>query len=145
MAEYSTNDSGPHHRWATGTLFDNVKDTLLRVQNRTDSGSGHGWAGAQQLLWNSELSEFVLQAPPYAMNWAVGVIGQRIDGRFSPDETDGIIQNTGRHVKVRSLYLQQLKDRLGEQAVHNITLPAQRSRPIWDDLAAWAGEGRFGR
>ena len=41
---------------------------LLRF---TDSGSGHGWAGAQQMLWNSELEEFVLQAPPFAMNWSV--------------------------------------------------------------------------
>lgn len=143
LAEDSTNDSGPHHRWATGTLFDNVKDDLLRVQNRTDSGSGHGWAGAQQLLWNSVLDEFVLQTPPYAMNWSVGTIGTRIDGSFSPNETDGQIQNTGSHVAVRSLYLQQLEDRLGVAAVENITIPEQRSGQIWDDLSNWAGEGRF--
>ncbi len=143
LAENSTNDSGPHHRWATGTLFDNVKDSLLRVQNRTTSGSGHGWAGAQQLLWNSELDEYVLQTPPFAMNWAVGIVGNRIDGSFSPGEADGMIQNAGSRVAVRSLYLQQLEDRLGVQAVTNITLPAQRSGPIWTELAAWAGEGKF--
>ncbi len=143
LAENSTNDSGPHHRWATGTLFDNVKDSLLRVQNRTSAGSGHGWAGAQQLLWNSELDEYVLQTPPFAMNWAVGVVGQRIDGSFSPDEADGIIESAGNRVAVRSLYLQQLEDRLGTQAVENITVPAQRSGTIWSELAAWAGEGAF--
>ena len=143
LAEDSTNDSGPHHRWATGTLFDNVKDSLLRVQNRTTSGSGHGWAGAQQLLWNSELDEFVLQAPPFAMNWSVGTVGTRIDGSFSPNEVDGIIESTGRRVPVRSLYLQQLEDRLGAAAVENITLPEQRDGPIWDELSAWAGEGKF--
>lgn len=143
LAENSTNDSGPHHRWATGTLFDNVKDNLLRVQNRTDSGSGHGWAGAQQLLWNSVLDEYVLQAPPFAMNWAVGVVGTRIDGSFSPNEADGMIQNAGSHVAVRSLYLQQLEDRLGAQAVANITIPAQRTGVIWNELSNWAGEGKF--
>ena len=143
LAEDSTNDSGPHHRWATGILFDNVKDELLRVQNRTDSGSGHGWAGAQQLLWNSVLDEFVLQAPPFAMNWSVGTIGTRIDGSFSPSEDDGMIQNTGSHVPVRSLYLQQLEDRLGTDAVNNITLQIQREGQIWDDLSDWAGEGKL--
>lgn len=143
LAEDSTNDSGPHHRWATGTLFDNVKDNLLRVQNRTDSGSGHGWAGAQQLLWNSELDEYVLQAPPFAMNWAVGIVGTRIDGNFSPNEADGIMENMGAPVSVRSLYLRQLEDRLGSQAVINITIPQQRSGHIWDELSAWGGEGKF--
>lgn len=143
LAENSTNDSGPHHRWATGTLFDNVKDSLLRVQNRTTAGTGHGWAGAQQLLWNSDLDEYVLQTPPFAMNWAVGVVGTRIDGSFSPDEADGIIESAGTRVAIRSLYLQQLEDRLGAQAVVNITLPAQRSGEIWGALSAWAGEGKF--
>ncbi|MEP0393320.1 MAG: hypothetical protein ABJ205_04530 [Erythrobacter sp.] len=143
LAENSTNDSGPHHRWATGTLYDNVKDSLLRVQNRTNSGSGHGWAGAQQLLWNSELDEYVIQTPSFAMNWAVGIVGERIDGSFSPNEADGMIQNSGSRVAVRSLYLQQLEDRLGVQAVNNITLPIQRTGPIWSELSMWAGEGKF--
>ncbi|MEP4053056.1 MAG: hypothetical protein ABJN22_12510 [Litorimonas sp.] len=143
LAEDSTNDSGPHHRWATGTLFDNVKDSLLRVQNRTDSGSGHGWAGAQQLLYNSDLEEFVLQTPPFAMNWSIGVVGQRIDGSFSPLEADGMIENSDAHILPRSLYLQQLEERAGTSAVEAITLPSQRSGPIWDQLSEWAGEGKF--
>ena len=143
LAENSTNDSGPHHRWATGTLFDNVKDSLLRVQNRTDSGSGHGWAGAQQLLYNSELDEFVLQTPPFAMNWAIGVVGTQIDGSFSPLEADGIIESRSAHILPRSLYLQQLEDRLGASAVDAITLPAQRTGNIWQALSDWAGEGKF--
>ena len=131
------------HRWATGTLFDNVKDSLLRVQNRTDSGSGHGWAGAQQLLYNSDLEEFVLQTPPFAMNWSIGVIGTKIDGSFSPLEADGIIQNSGSHILPRSLYLQQLEERLGASAVEVITLPPQRNGTLWGALSDWAGEGKF--
>ena len=77
------------------------------------------------------------------MNWAVGIIGTRINGNFSPNEPDGIIQSAGTRVAVRSLYLQQLQDRLGTQAVANITIPAQRSGTIWNALSAWAGEGKF--
>ena len=143
LAENSTNDSGPHHRWATGTLYDNVKDSLMRVQNRTDAGTGHGWAGAQQLLYNSEFEEFVLQTPPFAMNWSIGVIGEKIDGSFSPLEADGIIENSDAHIQPRSLYLQQLEERLGPEAVAAITLPQQRNGNIWDELSDWAGEGAF--
>ncbi|TRD11210.1 hypothetical protein FGU71_04650 [Erythrobacter insulae] len=143
LAENSTNDSGPHHRWATGTLYDNVRDSLLRVQNRANSGGGHGWTGAQQMLWNSALEQYVLQAPPRAMNWAIGIKGDRIRGRFSPHERDGIIQSPGSYVTVRSLYLRQLEDRLGPQAVVNITVASQLSGRIWDELSAWRGEGKF--
>jgi hypothetical protein len=43
-------------------------------------------------------------------------------------------------VTPRSLYLQQLRDRLGEQAVINVTTEAQRDGRIWDSLAAGAVE-----
>ncbi len=44
-------DIGPHHRWATGTLYDNVvTDKEINVQDRGNMGSGHGWAGVTQVL-----------------------------------------------------------------------------------------------
>lgn len=140
VAVDSDNDSGPHHRWATGTLFDNTKGYQLRVQNRQDSGSGHGWAGAQQLFWNSEHQEYVLQAPPYAMNWAVGIKGDIVSGQWTNSEAIGMLQSKGQHVPVRSLYLQQLQDRLGEQAVQAVTIEAQRQGVIWPLLINWSGE-----
>ncbi len=143
LAENSTNDSGPHHRWATGTLYDNVSDSLLRVQNRANSGGGHGWAGAQQMIWNSALEEYVLQTPPHAMNWAVGITGGRIIGRFSPQEAIGIIQSQDSYTPVRSLYLKQLEDRLGPQAVRNTAVAAQLNGQIWNELSSWRGEGKF--
>lgn len=51
LAINTLNDDGPHHRWSTGLLFDNIKTGLINVQNRADSGSGHGWTGAQVMLW----------------------------------------------------------------------------------------------
>jgi len=50
------------------------------------------------------------------------------------------MQSVGHVVSPRSLYLQQLQDRLGQQAVINITTAAQRQGRIWDVLAARAGE-----
>lgn len=135
------NDSGPHQRWTVGTLFDNTSDDLIRVQNRTTSGSGHGWAGAQQMLWNGEYDEIVLQAPPGAMNWAVGNTGTRISGSFSPSEPDGIIESAGNKVAPRSLYLQQLEDRLGAAAVNAVTVPTQKTGTLYQDLQDWAGNG----
>ena len=56
-------------------------------------------------------------------------------------EGDGYWESFGTPVLPRSLYLQQLEDRLGEQAVLNITTEEQRARSLWDKLASW--EGRY--
>lgn len=139
----SRNDSGPHHRWATGTLYDNTQGWRLRVQNRKTSGSGHGWAGAQQMLWNTDHDENVIQAPPHAMSWAVGMKGKLIPGQWSPSEANGIMLFKGQEAPVRSLYLQQLEERLGPQAVAAITTPAQRVGTIWAQLKRWQGKGKL--
>lgn len=140
LAVGDSNDSGPHHRWSTGTLYDNTKGYMLRAQNRRYSGTGHGWAGAQQMFWNTEHKIYVVQAPPFAMNWSVGQVGAIAPGKFPPEEPAGIVQSMGQVVTPRSLYLQQLRDRLGEQAVINVTTEEQRDGRIWDSLAAGAGE-----
>ena len=136
-------DSGPHHRWATGTLYDNVRDNYqLYVQNRGASGTGQGWAGAQQVLWNCQSGSIVCEAPKGAMNFAIGCSGTRNNGLWV-DEPDGWWEHQGQPVKPRSLYYKQLEDRLGVAAVENVTMPEQRSGGIWPDLADWAGEYTF--
>ncbi len=141
LAEDSHADDGPHHRWATGLLFDNIDTTQLRVQNRADSGSGHGWAGAQVMFWNGEVSEeFVSDAPPGSMNWVVGLQGPEGDGQWVPEEPAGMQESLGEPVRPRSLYLQQLADRLGEDAVEQVTTEAQREGTIHGELEDWAGE-----
>ncbi|MBA8683054.1 hypothetical protein [Stenotrophomonas tumulicola] len=140
VAVGDSNDSGPHHRWSTGTLYDNTKGYMLRAQNRRYSGTGHGWAGAQQMFWNTEHDIYVVQSPPFAMNWSVGPTHQAALGKFPPEEPAGIVQSVGQVVSPRSLYLQQLRDRLGKQAVINITTAAQREGRIWDSLSSRAGE-----
>lgn len=142
LAEEGHADDGPHHRWATGLLFDNVRTNELRVQNRADSGSGHGWSGAQVMFWNDDVTDtFVSDAPPAAMNWVVGVTGDEGDGQWAPEEPPGIQESLGSPVAPRSLYLQQLADRLGADAVVQVTTEAQRDGRIWDALSDWAGAG----
>ncbi|GAB3738278.1 hypothetical protein [Microlunatus parietis] len=46
------NTSEPHHRWSTGGLFDNV-DARISIMDRAWLGSGHGWAGANYVAWNT--------------------------------------------------------------------------------------------
>ncbi|WP_195759253.1 hypothetical protein [Pedobacter puniceum] len=138
VAVQTFSDIGPHHRWATGVLFDNIYGGQMRVWNRRDMGSGHGWAGAQTMFWNcrSVSSDVVVDSPAGARNWGVGVIGLRFSGT-------GYFESNNVHVQPRSLYLAQLKDRLGDAAVNNITIPAQRMGSISAQLQSWAGEGAF--
>jgi hypothetical protein len=52
VATNERNDSGPHQRHAAGFLYDNV-DAYIRVQNRGESGTGHGITGVWHVLWNT--------------------------------------------------------------------------------------------
>ena len=110
------NISGPHARWATGTLYDNfVGDGPLNVENRLVSGTGHGWAGAQNMLWNAQTASIVVQSPPQHVNWAVGCRAI-VSGTGSFSSGQGYVESTGTFVTPRSLYDQQLCDRLGGAA-----------------------------
>lgn len=139
---YSTDtyaDIGPHHRWATGLLFDNIYGGQIRVQNRGAMGTGHGWSGAQVMFWNnhSYKSDFKVNSAVGSKNWAIGCTGQKQDG------TTGYWENWGTPVTPRSLYMQQLKDRLGEKAVNNTISKEQQKSNIWEMLEAWKGEGKL--
>ena len=66
------------------------------MENRDGSGSGHGWSGAQTLFWNCEAIT-KCHAPHGAMNWAIGVIGEKRLGNMVPEccfGLLGIIRNT---------------------------------------------------
>jgi len=141
-AHRSYTDQGPHHRWSAGSLLDNIRGNYLHVENRRDSGTGHGWAAAQTLFWNSVATGFRVFAPLGAMNWSIGGVGlQQTKGMWSSEEPLGWWESHGKPVDTRSLYLQQLRDRLGDEAVTNITTAAQRDGRTWTQLAAWAGSG----
>ncbi|HET9571695.1 MAG TPA: hypothetical protein VFP20_09845 [Bacteroidales bacterium] len=110
-------DIGPHHRWAVGTLYDHiVTDGSINVQDRGNWGSGHGWAGATQVLWNCTAPKVCLQNPwVSAKNYCIGLKGQVDKGRLSgrPNgEWEGL--NESSLLQPASLYLAQLKQRKGE-------------------------------
>ena len=106
-------------------LFDNiiVKGNAINVQDRQNSGTGHGWAGAQKVLWNCEAESFIVQKPPTSQNYCIGCIGEKKDGRHKRE--DGHWESHGQKVTPRSLYWKQLEDRLGKDAVKNVATEAQ--------------------
>jgi hypothetical protein len=113
------NVSGPHHRWCTGILYDRVSTDLdINVENRTDSGSGHAWAGANHVMWNcSTYSRMVMHDPPTdADNWTIGCIaGEGITGvGRRATEPLGLVESDGTHIAdIPSLYKAQLDARMG--------------------------------
>ena len=80
-------------------------------------GSGHGWGGANYVIWNGTGS-LMLQSPPTAENFAFGFVGKLVKPR--PGPLNGWFVSLGQHVAPRSLYLQQLEERRGANAVQNI-------------------------
>ncbi len=145
---YSTRGgtTGPHQRWATGTLFDNLKlESVIALEHRNGSGSGHSWAGIQSVIWNTESPDIVCETPVGHMNYAIGAIGQARESSYIGASKSGVYtgyyDHHGSHVATRSLYLAQLEDRLDSNAVANITIPEQRDGNIYDLLAGWEGRG----
>jgi len=117
----------PHQRWATGLLIDNcqVPDGGIDFMNRGEMGSGHGWAIGWAVAWNCIAKSYLNQQPPGAANWVIGSKGDH-DKKPIPFEKaapllpEGIYDSPGKKVMPESLYLNQLAERLGKQAVKNI-------------------------
>ena len=114
-AEKTHADAGPHHRWSVGTLYDGLSlpDGQINIQDRGSMGSGHGWAGANQVVWNCVAKSMIVSNPPTAMNWAIG-------GKVGERKGNGIWESVDSPMKPKSLYLEQLRERLGEKAVESI-------------------------
>ncbi|NQX31021.1 hypothetical protein HQN85_04765 [Pedobacter boryungensis] len=106
-------DIGPHHRWAVGTLFDNINtDGEINVQDRGNWGSGHGWAGVTQVLWNCKVKRAAVQNPwAGGQNYSLGTQGEKYDGRLK-GRPDGVWENQNQAgINPKSLYLAQLQNR----------------------------------
>lgn len=119
----------PHQRWSTGLLIDgcDVPDGGIDLMNRGMMGSGHGWAIGWSVIWNSTAHSFAVNSPPGAANWSIGNRGEETDppqpARDAGKEValpPGIVDAAGKPVKPASLYLEQLSERLGPEALRNI-------------------------
>jgi hypothetical protein len=118
---YSTSE--PHNRWVNGVLYDNVKAPLTaRYWDYII-----GWAGANIVFWNCE-GDFLIQKPPTAQNYSFGHVGVNAvvfnAGLQDLTKPNGHVESMDAHVMPRSLYLTQLKERLGTKAVETITSKA---------------------
>jgi hypothetical protein len=106
-------DIGPHHRWAVGTLFDDIEtDGEINVQDRGNWGSGHGWAGVTQVLWNCKVKRAAVQSPwAGGQNYSFGTQGGKYEGRLK-GRPDGVWENQNQAgINPSSLYLAQLQNR----------------------------------
>ena len=116
---YSTSE--PHANWISGALYDNIKAPLSA---RYWKDISIGWAGANIVFWNCE-GDFLMQSPPTATNYSFGHTGINavIFNTFFQDLTKpgAHVESMDTHVAPRSLYLTQLKERLGMEAVKNVT------------------------
>jgi autotransporter-associated beta strand protein len=102
---HSRDETGPHQRYSTGGLFDDVSNTdWVNIRNAGNEGSGHGWQGANYVLWNVNARTDV-SSPPTAQNWIIG-------GTASTSEGTGIYDQRNTTVFPLSLYQTQLWDRL---------------------------------
>ncbi len=116
----------PHQRWATGLLVDNcqVPESGIDFMNRGIMGSGHGWTIGWAVAWNCVAKSYVIQQPPGATNWSIGSRGAHATeaepGEKGPKLPEGTFDSPGAPVNPSSLYLAQLKERLGAEAVKNI-------------------------
>jgi hypothetical protein len=108
----SNSDIGPHHRWATGTLYDNIKsDGLIDIEDRGNYGTGHGWSGVTQVLWNCTGSKVAVQSPwTSGKNYSIGTKGEKAPGRFK-DRPTGEWFAHNQDAVPQSLYLAQLSAR----------------------------------
>lgn len=116
----------PHQRWATGILADRcrVPGGGIDFMNRGEYGSGHGWTAGWSVAWNCQARSLLNQQPPGTENWMIGCSGERqrkaMPFTKKPLLPEGIYDACNTRVNPPSLYLAQLKERLGEQALKNI-------------------------
>ena len=105
----------PRQPWATGLLVDRGKfpGGTERQPAIAFSSSEIGWSVA----WNVSSPFLLVQQPPGVMNWCIGCIGTPVTVSGG---AKGIFDSLGKMVEPASLYLQQLRDRLGPGAVRAI-------------------------
>jgi hypothetical protein len=134
LLHFYADDRGfaPHQRWATGLLCDNCSFPNSRTSDKAGVaysdrgilGSGQGWDAGWSVAWNVSAKTFTVQQPPGAQNFCIGCVGQILTqaepGTSSPLLPNGIYDSFGGPVTPASLYLQQLLERKGPQAVIDI-------------------------
>ena len=119
----------PHQRWSTGLLIDGCEALGggIDFRNRGEMGTGHGWPIGWAVAWNNAAKSFEMNMPPGAANWSIGNRGEQVNppmpvfgGPRRPQPAAAVLESAGKSVKPESLYLEQLKERLGAEALRKI-------------------------
>lgn len=107
----------PHMHWSTGLLIDSctIPDGRIDLIDRKNSGSGHGWAIGWGIVWNGAVKHLQIQMPPGALNLTIGCKGEPHKS-YSKES----VLSANKPVIPASLYLAQLRERLGDAALKNI-------------------------
>lgn len=116
-AEKVNSDIGPHHRWTMGTLYDNIiTDGDINVRDRGNMGSGHGWVGVTQVLWNCMAAKIISQDPWVSgKNYVIG--GNYKLGEYKLKRKESFKEGNGQPgLMPESLYAAQLKQRLKQSS-----------------------------
>jgi hypothetical protein len=118
-----------HRRWSLGLLFDNLttldprNNLPLALYNRGTYGTGHGWGAAHSVAWRCDVAgrNLVVQKPPTAQNYAIGCFGN-VTGSGPFAGSAGFIEGTNTDgLQPRSLYLEQLAQRLAADTAPRFT------------------------
>lgn len=112
-------DSGPHRLWATSVLTDNESGTVNNIHDVITTGGGNGWGAGFSVFYNCQSTNHTIQCPAVTnhYNWWIGGSGANTSDLVNDPAT---FDHDGALVAPQSLYLEQLKERLGAQAVENI-------------------------
>ncbi|MEN1679623.1 MAG: hypothetical protein AAGJ46_08515 [Planctomycetota bacterium] len=90
-ATNSFSDTGPHQKYATGGLYDNVSDDRA-INARYTIGGNHGFTSANFVFWNNTSESFQVLNPPGARNYLIGAIGS------TEKSTTGTLDSIGTRV-----------------------------------------------
>jgi hypothetical protein len=107
-------DIGPHQRWAMGQLYDVLEVTgTINVQDRQNSGSGHGWTGSNFVIWNCDAAAYIVKSPwVTGKNYLIGSRGKINTKGMNPSANQGEIEGIGEtDLEIESLYEAQVKDK----------------------------------
>ena len=106
----------PHMTWSTGLLLDGCKlnQGEIIIRNRGKAGSGHGWTMGWSVVWNCSAKSITIEQPPGVTNWCIGS-----SGKYELDDKskNSWLFMKGSSVTPASLYIAQLRARLGDAAV----------------------------
>lgn len=130
--------SGPVDSWASGVLFDivDVDGHALSYMDRGQDAQGAGWNAANSVFWQCSAARIDCYSPPTAQNWSFG--------SWAEFQGNGYWGESNNHVKPRSLYYAQLKERLGDQYIDRAFLlpmgTEASSSPSIEQAAAYTKE-----